>query len=702
MLADMSISLQRPTWQVTRRLEPRHSRLVFPAAVLTFLLAFTSLLAAADTPGAVVSTTTSAEIHISWETPLMQGVPAAVRVRIRDLANLVPNYDATARREVMSIRVIAILGEDEPGTVLGNALRTRRWTSDGDTMEEGWFAVLHEDGWWTAHVTLTPVSSLKSLVVCRRGSWKDSALQTLTIAEVLPFDAEAVPETPARPVECGALLQEDNNTPCTEIVTHPAFLLSENRIGSQSFSLRDPSYDPEVFPGGRLDPTHVLDIGLKSFRLSLNNLDAEKIDWSVSDAAITPEQDRFIRSLAESGVRVVFNLSFWDKERATAGDDISIPRFTTESELDRYLEFVRTVVSRFRGVVDAYEIWNEPSGAGSIAWIEVQDYIRLAERATLLIQSLDPQAEVFVGGTHNLADPWSQKYLIEVIESGLMPRVDGLTWHGMYGVSPAFSEHSEYYYGYPDLVREIKDLAKRNGFRGKFISDELKWQTPDTQSPFEPWPNSYSEIVSAKYYARAIVMNLGLDVSTSLILLPGKAGWDSVIRNLCSVLADHESVRVPLTVEAESGPIAHCAFRFSTGDRMIAVWHDGVAQDVASAVGTTLRIDGLEAGSAVAVDVLNGTEQPLRFTTGAAGTTIQDLLLPDYPLLIRFRDVTLHSTYFEVPGDSLRTSEWQLAQAARLGLAESLTMQLLEYAFKNQPTSHRTTKPKRARKFFLW
>ena len=61
----------------------------------------------------------------------------------------------------------------------------------------------------------------------------------------------------------------------------------------------------------------------------------------------------------------------------------------------------------------------------------------------------------------------------EEISQSITPLVDAVSWHLMHGTSPQFDDYRDYYYGYPDLVQEIKDVATAHGFDGEYQADEI-------------------------------------------------------------------------------------------------------------------------------------------------------------------------------------------------------------------------------------
>jgi len=437
----------------------------------------------------------------------------------------------------------------------------------------------------------------------------------------------------------------------SELVTKPSGELDDSRIGLFTCALLHPDYEPEVFPDfGVLDTQYILDLGVKRVRLSISNFDPPKIDWGVSEFVIEPEHDAFIDELIGNGISITFNLVFWDKDYAADGGNVRSPRFRTDAEVERYLEYVRFIVRHFKGRVEYYELWNEPTVLNTIMEIELHDYLKLARRAIPIIKEEDPRAKVVVGSISHAIDSHAQEFLRGVLRSDIMKTADGVAWHPMYGTSPASDYHREYYYGYAELVREFRRIATDYGFDGAFKGDELNWLTPD--QAYNDWPNEYTEPVCAKYFARGILTHLGLVDSTSVILLLDRPAIYGTIQNLCTAMAGNESVDMPIEIGTEcSGPVAYCAFRYPNGDRLLAIWTDGVAEDEDPGIPATITFPSLAAGSVTGIDVLHGFEQELIFEIDGEDTIIRSFLVKDYPILIRLSDVTFGPTYEETVGD---------------------------------------------------
>ncbi|MBE0634752.1 hypothetical protein IH601_01970, partial [Candidatus Bipolaricaulota bacterium] len=591
-------------------------RLMVFMLFLVFAVLF-SLPVLADTPGASLMLGSHPErVEVSWEGSFVAGQAKLLTVKVYDRSAIA----ATLYSGTLTVRIMTVQVEPEGwGRVLavGRAATTSK-NSSGYT-ESCYVAVSHTEGdLWEGSLSIVPSASLREIYVCLMGSCEETMILGLSIREVGSFT-----------------LQTANPSPPSEIVVRTSSELEDNRIGSMSFVLWHPEYDPEVFPISRLETSLITGLGLKSFRLSINDL-PPRTDWSMPELQIDPRHNDFIVSLTDNGLDVTYVLHFWDKAWVAQGNELPTPRFREDGEIQRYLDYVRFVVRHYKGRIQYYEIWNEPNIRGTIMWMKVGDYLRIARDATSIIRQEDPHAKIVVGGTSNLAEQDSQEYLFAILESDLMKEVDVVSWHGMYGPSPEFEYSRDYYYDYASLVREIKETAAAHGFVGEYVADELKWQTPDLQDPNEPWPNIYSEIQCAKYYARGIVMNLGLDASVSLILLHAKSLWSDAMRNLSTIMAGHEAIDMPAEIDIETEiPVAYCAFRYPNGDRILAVWTDGIAQDEDPGVMATITFPGLATASVTGIDVLHGFEQELVFEISGEGTIIRDLLVKDYPTFIR-------------------------------------------------------------------
>jgi len=437
-------------------------------------------------------------------------------------------------------------------------------------------------------------------------------------------------------------LQPGNTHPRAPIWTHISSELRNNGIGSQWDLLGFSLSEAEGFVYS------ISQIGLKWGRVILDHGDWVDVDWSKGECStfyISPSQRRIISGLAEQGINIMCCLVFWDKESRGQVEEPDYSRFEDEKEIQRYLSYVRFVVGELKGLVQYYEILNEPNcGEGTQQCVKMRNYIELVRRVVPVIREVDPNAKVIVGAIAAV-QKWGREDLFQLLRSNIMPLVDGVSFHPLYGVSPEYDKWRAYYYGYPSMLDSIRQVATAHGFKGVLIADELTWLGPDQADPKDPEAVSYSEVRAAKYLARSIVLHRGKDY----IAMPGMLGalgpseWSMKVKSLhylCTVLAGAVATPLKADVVINFSPIAQYGFAFENGDRMLAIWTDGVARDEDSGVPATITFPGLVAGEVLGIDPLYGFEQELAFEIREGSTMVCNLLVKDYPILLRLSGVT--------------------------------------------------------------
>ena len=430
------------------------------------------------------------------------------------------------------------------------------------------------------------------------------------------------------------VMQEGNSLPKSRLLTKPSSELADNRTGIsygglwQLYNLEGPLEEPTAF-------------GVKRVDMSLYELEPP-IDWSTgSEFAIPPTADRFIDGLAENGIAMNLILHFWDKADYVKGEELSTPRFKTEEQVQDFLDYVRFVVGHFTGRVQYYTIWSEPDNCGppQIKCVEPNDYINLARQTIPIIRQEDPQAKVALAPNVLF---FARDYLFTILRSDVMPMFDVISWHGIYDVAPNIEFYGNYYYEYPSIIQEIKQTASAHGFQGEYWGTELTWcseEFPWCHPPDQPWGIQKTDKLAAKYYARGIVMQLGMDVGVGLGGFQTAAPWSyPTIRNLNTVMAGTRPITLAVEIESEATNIMSYGFTPPNGDKLFALWTNGTAVDNDPGVNTTLTFPGLSARKVVGLDVLNGFEQELVTETENGNLVIRNLLVKDYPIILRLID----------------------------------------------------------------
>lgn len=403
--------------------------------------------------------------------------------------------------------------------------------------------------------------------------------------------------------------------------------LADNRMGSGAGALWTLGDLYAWFDG------EIASSGVKHFKVSIQEGE-EPIDWRQPELSINPYYDDWITYVADQGMTITYMLSFWDKANHPNGWTGIQSRFKTAEEVQRFQEFVQFIVPHFCDRVSYFEIWSEPDNAASpVQYIEPEDYIAVTHAVIPLIRDACPHAKIVVGSTAYLRN--SESYLMTIVQSDLMPLVDVVAWHSMFGSSPAHPEHSDFYYSYPAIVQRIKDEAIAHGFSGEFRGDEIVWRSPDC-----PWCAAedplYTDITAAKYFARGITINLGLDLNVSPTGISTlRKETFAVVQNLATVFAGATTVHFPVEIQSPIARLASYTFALPNDGHLVALWNDGAAVDEDPGVESTLILPGFAGQIAVGIDPLHGLVQPLVTSNDGQNLVIRGLRVKDYPLLVR-------------------------------------------------------------------
>jgi len=431
------------------------------------------------------------------------------------------------------------------------------------------------------------------------------------------------------------VLQEGNNLPRTKLQPKPSNELADNRMGGLWSGL----WQLDGWQG--ILDTEIVDLGLKRVKLAINHIDVCSANWDVPEFSINPTYDDWITSTADSGVTITYILSFWDKAKRAEGGQVPCQRFKTDDDIERYLDFVRFTVHHFKDRVRYFELWNEPNLEDCGQAIQVEDYVDMVRQVAPVIRQAYPEAQIVVGSVTPLFEgpPFYSKssleYLFGILESDIMPLIDVVAWHiGGPSPEPEYECFGDYYYQYPSIVQEIKDIAAAHGFKGEFSADELNWRSPLVPHPYEP--GVYSQTACAKYFARGIVRNLGMDLNV------GCGGISSLrpihystVQNLCTIMAGALPTTLSIEIRSEATNIRSYSFSLTNGDKLVALWTDGVVVDDDPGVEATLTFSGFSAQKVVGIDVLNGFEQELIANSEDGNLVINNLLVKDYPIMLR-------------------------------------------------------------------
>lgn len=376
------------------------------------------------------------------------------------------------------------------------------------------------------------------------------------------------------------------------------------------------------------------------FTLNVSPIDTPDFTYAFIENELPDDYVDLFRQMKDLGIKSRYCLSFWDMAYRQAGGTISHNRLSTDEEINRYLTYVRMVVTNLKGLVDGYELWNEPdANYDYYQRVEPGDYIRVAKLVIPLIREIDPLAKIVLVSTSSYTDEGTPEYSMKILQSDVIALADVISLHTVNNdASPVF--RSEYYYGYDAMWENIKQIAEANGFQGEYIADELNYRSNyslDTLQPEFGDYHPYEPEIAAKYIGRMIAVNLGLDISlgtsgTNAIERPYEG---KMIRNMAYLFDGLHAYSFPINVNSESSLVRYYTFVDADGNKYIAVWHDGEAKLVSDNFASSISIDDISASSITALDPFNSTMQEMIFTNAENKVILEDINLTDYPIIYK-------------------------------------------------------------------
>lgn len=199
--------------------------------------------------------------------------------------------------------------------------------------------------------------------------------------------------------------------------------------------------------------------------------------------------DRFVENCSQAGVQVLAILDY-SADWASSGPEKAVIRDRYPPKyLSDWEDYVRHTVEHFKGVVDHFEVWNEPNIR--YFWFGGEDpkeYFRLLRSTYLTAKEANPECTILIGGTIG----FDIEYLREVYEQGGSHYFDAMAIHPYMGSSYEAGNFS-------GNMSRLKDLMSGYGDSGKEIwFTEMGWSTSD----------NFSKMDQAAYLVRAYTLSL--------------------------------------------------------------------------------------------------------------------------------------------------------------------------------------------------
>jgi hypothetical protein len=196
----------------------------------------------------------------------------------------------------------------------------------------------------------------------------------------------------------------------------------------------------------------------------------------------------FLASQHNAGVLLPLGLSpGWASARPLEKSVYQLGSAAEPRDMEDWRAFVRTVATRYKGRINAYEIWNEPN-LPEFCSASVDQILALTREAFQIIHEIDPNAIVV---SPSATESKGLSWLSEFLRKGGGQYVDVIGYH-LY-VNPEPPE------AMVPLVQQIRQIMASNGLGSKPIwNTEANWFSP------KPFP---SEELAAAYLARSYILN---------------------------------------------------------------------------------------------------------------------------------------------------------------------------------------------------
>jgi hypothetical protein len=248
-------------------------------------------------------------------------------------------------------------------------------------------------------------------------------------------------------------------------------------------------------PAWRLWDSHV----------SWNDLEPSKGQWRFETL------DRYVALAEQHNAQILLTFGYTPKWASARPEEKSAsqPGFAAEPRnLEDWQMFVRTVTQRYKGRIQAYELWNEPSLKQF--WSGNTDQMLVLTReASQIIRSVDPRAIVV---SPSATGSGGTKWLSEFLSKGGGQYVDVIGYH--FYVTPNSPETMV------PLIQMVQQIMADHGAAGKPL-----WNTESGWSGPKPFP---SDDLGAAYLARAYILNWAAGVQRFYWYAWDNHGWVSL------------------------------------------------------------------------------------------------------------------------------------------------------------------------------
>jgi hypothetical protein len=220
--------------------------------------------------------------------------------------------------------------------------------------------------------------------------------------------------------------------------------------------------------------------------------------------------DKYVATAQQKHVKVLLPLYAspqWASARPTEVSRTGTPGTAAEpADMEDWRNFVRTVATRYKGRIEAYEIWNEPNL--TMYWTgSVKQLVDLSREAFRIIKSVDPDALLVLPACTSGNGP---QFLDDFLKQGGGQYGDVIGYHFYVSGAPE---------AIVDMAAHVKDILRANHVDKPVWNTESGWHDP---SPFP------SDELGAAYVSRALIVAWAAGISRFYWYSWDGHGWVSL------------------------------------------------------------------------------------------------------------------------------------------------------------------------------
>ncbi len=193
---------------------------------------------------------------------------------------------------------------------------------------------------------------------------------------------------------------------------------------------------------------------------------------------------------------------------ASTSDSSSLFQTYPPKDWAKYEEYVRTVVSHWKGSIHAWETWNEPGWNGF--WNgTVEEYVHLSKLTYETVKQIDPTATVIGLGGSALLLPWTE----QVFKAGGLKYCDAISYHYYEADEAPTRPDSK-----RDLVAKLRALMAKYGEIKPIWDSEERAGVGSFNREYRSSLDTESEVAfSAAATSRKIVFNTAAGVKKTIL-----------------------------------------------------------------------------------------------------------------------------------------------------------------------------------------